>query len=134
VNFSQFATKDYEGAGFLFITPDKKILMLQKPNKKWSLVGGHREKKEIPLETAKRETKEEIGFVPNGLIIDFVRYKKKETNTWCYSFIMRVSEKFKPKLSNEHIGYEWISFKKLDKYVISKSVKDLLPHLKYINI
>lgn len=133
MKFSQFAAKDYEGAGFLFITPEKKILMLQKPNKKWSLVGGHREKGETPSQTAKRETKEEIGFVPNGTIIDVVRYKKKETNSSCYSFIMRVSEEFEPKLSNEHIGYKWIPYKKLNDYVVSKAVKDLLPHLKNIN-
>lgn len=133
MNFSQFAANDYEGAGFLFVTPDKKILMLQKPNKKWSLVGGHREKGESPSQTARRETVEEIGFVPKGTIIDFVRYKKKETNAGCYSFVMRVSEKFKPKLSNEHIDYKWIPYKKINDYIISKAVKDLLPHLKYIN-
>ena len=133
MNFSQFATSDYEGAGFLFITPDKKILMLQKPNKKWSLVGGHREKGESPYQTARRETKEEIGFVPKGNIIDFVRYKKKEINIGCYSFIMKVSEEFEPQLSNEHIGYKWIPYKKINEYVISKAVKDILPYLKNIN-
>lgn len=129
MNFSEFATKNYEGAGFLFITPDKKVLMLQKPNKKWSLVGGHREKEENPLETAKRETREEIGFVPSGNIVDFVRYKKKETGEKCFSFIQKVSQEFVPKLSNEHIGYEWIPFQKMKKYTLSKAVRDLFPHL-----
>lgn len=108
--------------------------MLQKPNKKWSLVGGHRESGETPSQTAKRETKEEIGFVPNGTIIDVIQYTKKETDSSCYSFIMRVSEEFKPKLSNEHIGYKWIPYKKINNYKISKAVKDLLPRLKYINL
>ena len=129
MNFSQFSTKDYEGAGFLFITPDNKILMLQKPNKKWSLVGGHSEKGETPLETAKRETKEEIGFLPDGKIVDFVHYKRKDSDVWCFSFIMQVSSEFKPKLSSEHIDYKWIPFKKTEKYVLSKAVKDLFPHL-----
>lgn len=129
MNFSEFATKNYEGAGFLFVTPDNRILMLQKPNKKWSLVGGHREKGEYPLETAKRETKEEIGFIPLGNIVDVVRYKKKETGGKCFSFIQTVSQEFVPKLSNEHIGYDWISFDKLKKHPLSKAVRDLFPRL-----
>lgn len=135
MNFSEFSSNDYEGAGFLFITPDNKILMLQKPNKKWSLVGGHSEKGETPLQTAKRETKEEIGFLPQGNLIDFIRYTKKQTNSNCFSFIMQVPQEFKPKLSSEHIDYQWVPYKKMKKYTLSKAVKDLLPLLKsYISI
>lgn len=129
MNFSEFSTKDYEGSGFLFLTKNKKILMLQKPNNKWSLVGGHREKKETPLETAQRETIEEIGFLPQGKVVDYLRYKKKETNNWCFSFIQKVPQEFVPRLSKEHIGYKWIPFSKLQNYTLSKAVKDLFPRL-----
>lgn len=130
MNFLQYMNSDYEGAGFLFLTKDKKILMLQKPNKKWSLVGGHKEKNESPLETAERECKEEIGFLPKGKIIKTIQYTKTETNSDCYSFIMEVKQEFEPKLSHEHIGYKWVKYKKIEDYVLSKAVKDMIPQLK----
>lgn len=130
MNFLQYMNSDYEGAGFLFLTKDKRILMLQKPNKKWSLVGGHKEKNESPLETAERECKEEIGFLPKGKILKTIQYTKKETNSMCYSFVMGVKKEFTPKLSHEHIGYKWVKYKKIEDYVLSKAVKDMIPQLK----
>ena len=132
MKFSDFMTDDYEGAGFVFVTPDDKILMLQKPNQKWSLVGGHREKGETPLQTAQRESKEEIGFLPKGEIIDFIKYKRTETNTWGFSFVMRVKESFRVSLSNEHVDFKWIDKNHLENYKISKAVNDLLPLLKSV--
>ena len=129
MRFSDFVSKKYEGAGFAFITPDDKILMLQKPNKKWSLVGGHSEKRETPLQTAQRETKEEIGFIPNGDIVDMIRYTKEETKGSCFSFIMRVEEPFVPHLSSEHVDYKWVPLKEMSNYKISKAVRDLYPFL-----
>lgn len=130
MRFSDYMDSNFEGAGFLFVTPDHKVLMLQKPNKKWSFVGGHRENKESPLETAQRECKEEIGFLPSGKTSKIIHYKRKENNADCYSFVQKVNSKFEPKLSFEHIDYKWILLKKIHKYVISKAVRDLLPHLK----
>lgn len=130
MNFEDFVTNKFEGAGFVFFTSDKKILMLQKPNKKWSLVGGHREKGETPLQTAKRECKEEIGFLPKGEIIDFIKYKRKETNTWGFTFLMKIKEPFRVSLSNEHVDYKWIPLNGLGNYTISKAVNDMFPLLK----
>ncbi len=130
MNFEDFVTDKFEGAGFVFFTPDKKILMLQKSNKKWSLVGGHREKGEYPLQTAKRECKEEIGFLPKGEIVDFIKYKRTETNTWGFTFLMKVKETFRVSLSNEHVDYKWISINNLGNYTISKAVNDMFPLLK----
>ena len=130
MKFSEYMNSDYEGAGFLFLTKDKRVLFLQKPNKKWSLVGGHKEKNESPLETAERECKEEIGFLPKGNIIKTIHYTKTSTNSDCYSFIMEVEEEFVPKISHEHIGYKWAKYKKMEEYVLSKAVKDMIPQLK----
>ena len=130
MNFSDFVSKKYEGAGFLFLTPDNQTLLLQKHNKKWSLVGGHSEKGETPYQTAQRECKEEIGFLPKGEVVDMIKYKKRETKGSCFSFIMRISEPFVPSLSFEHVDYKWIPLKKMSEYNLSKAVRDLYPLLK----
>lgn len=129
MNFSDFVTDKYEGSGFVFATPDNLVLMLLKHNGKYSFVGGHREKGESPLQTAKRECKEEIGFLPKGQILEFVKYKKKETNNWCFSFIMRIDQPFIPKISSEHKDYAWIPFNRISKIKLSKAVSDLVPFL-----
>jgi len=131
MNFENYMGKDeFEGAGFIFIAPNNHILVLEKPNGKHSFVGGHREGNETPKETAQRECKEEIGFIPEGKVIDFIKYKRSKTNTWGYSFPTRVEKEFIPKLSNEHISYKWISIKDLEKLQFSNAIKDLIPFLK----
>ncbi len=122
-------SNDHEGAGYIFLTPDNLILFLLKHNGKYTFVGGHREKKETPLQTANRETIEEIGFLPEGKILDYIKYIKKETGRTCYSFIMKVNQPFLPKISNEHIDFVWIPLSHLSKINPSKAVVDALPKL-----
>lgn len=129
MNFKDFMENNYEGAGFAFLTPDNRILMLQKPNKKWSLVGGHSEKGEQPFKTAKRECKEEIGFYPDGKIFDMKKYLKRETQKDCYIFLMRVKKPFKPKLSSEHVAFDWVPFDKVSSLNLSKAVRDAFPFI-----
>jgi|688.fasta_scaffold219378_4 8-oxo-dGTP pyrophosphatase MutT (NUDIX family) len=133
MNFKDYmGDGNFEGAGFIFMTPDNLVLILKKTNKKYSFAGGHREKGETPIETAKRECKEEIGFLPKGDIFNFIKYKRSKTNGWGYSFLMRVDEPFVPTLSNEHISYKWIPKSELKNIQLSNAVKDILPHLKNI--
>ncbi len=130
MKFNDYIGKeDFEGSGFVFITPDNLVLLLQKPNGKFSFVGGHREGSETPIETAKRECKEEIGFIPEGNAINFIKYKRTKTNTWGYSFVMKVKNTFDPKLSNEHTGFKWISKDNIKDVNISSAVKDIIPLL-----
>jgi 8-oxo-dGTP pyrophosphatase MutT (NUDIX family) len=131
MRFSEYLNSDFRGAGFVFITPSSKVLILQKPNKKWCFVGGKREKGEGPLKTAKRECAEEIGFVPDGSIEDYFKHKKADENVDVYSFVMKVREPFVPQLNHEHIDYKWVKAKNLKDYNFSSGVANLIPILKH---
>lgn len=132
MRFSEYIDSDFQGAGFVFITPSLKVLILQKPNKKWCFVGGKKEKNESPYETAKRETKEEIGFFPKGIVIDYVKHKKADEDVNVYSFVMEVKETFVPNLNHEHIGYKWVKIKNIEDYQFSSGVAKLIPMLQHI--
>lgn len=100
------------GAGILYTT-GKKVLLLKrsadsKNPLKWALVGGKREKNETPLETAKRESKEEIGFVKGKKI--------RTVNGEFVVFIFKVEDTFKPNLNDEHLDYAWVDLKDVPEY------------------
>lgn len=60
-----------QAAGILFVTSDRKALFVKRGAGvdhagEWALPGGKSEGDETPEQTAVRETREEIGFVPRG--------------------------------------------------------------------
>jgi 8-oxo-dGTP pyrophosphatase MutT (NUDIX family) len=130
VKFVDYMDTDYLGAGFVFRTKDNKILMLQKSNGKWSFPGGHREKGETPIHTAKREAVEEIGTLPKGVITNSISYIKSENKSNCYSFIMEIENEFVPILSNEHKKYKWVDPKTIDELPLAGAVIDLWTDLR----
>jgi len=123
----------YEGAGFIYLTTKNTVLMLQKPNKKWTFPGGHATIFEEPLETAMRESVEELGLVAEGKILTHFEYIKPDTRGKCYSFLMKIKNEFKPSLSSEHRDYEWVKVRNIIEYNVSKSVNQVIPQLeKYL--
>lgn len=131
MRFSEYMDSDFQGAGFVFMTPFDRVLILQKPSKKWCFVGGKKEKNETPFKTAKRETKEEIGFFPKGSVVDYFKHKKADEDVNVYSFIMKVKEMFVPTLNHEHIDYKWVKIKNLRDYQFSSGVVKLIPILQH---
>ncbi len=119
----------FEGAGFIYLSDNNTVLLLQKPNKKWTFPGGHAELYEEPLETAMRESIEELGISPKGKILEYFKYIKPDTKNQCYSFLMKVQKEFKPKISSEHIKFQWCSITALKKINVSKSVDQVIPKL-----
>ena len=94
-------------AGFLFIDDQDKMLLLKRskhfvfPNH-WDMPGGSSETGESPMKTAIRETKEEIGFLPDVISIE-------EYHVNCYTvFVADVAEQFNPILSDEHSSHLWV--------------------------
>lgn len=114
LNFTEYIKIKYLGAGIVFITPKKEILLLQKENGNWTFPGGHREKEEYsPLDTAERECIEEIGLMPKGKFVGKLKLTKKGEDQPIYSFFMFVKQSFVPILSHEHKDYKWFNYKKL---------------------
>jgi 8-oxo-dGTP pyrophosphatase MutT (NUDIX family) len=125
----------FEGAGIIFLTFNNRVLILQKPNKKWTFPGGHAELYEEPKETAMRECIEELGNFPKKKIIDYFEYIKPDTGGKCFSFLMKIQKEFVPKLSTEHIAYKWVQVKDLKRKKLSKSIEQIIPKLfQYLQI
>ena len=114
MSFAEFIKIKYIGAGIVFVTPQKEILLLQKENGKYTFPGGHREEDEYsPLETAQRECVEEIGLMPEGDLVGKLKITKEGEKQPVYSFFMVVRDSFMPTLSWEHIDYKLINYKKV---------------------
>jgi len=120
MKFREFVKEDYVGAGIVFVTPDKKILLLQKENGKWTFPGGHREPNEEPWQTAQRECFEELGMNPDGEILGKLKITKEEVKKPVYSFFKAVDNEFTPALSWEHKDYAWVNYKKLKSEKLTK--------------
>ena len=112
MKFREYVKEDYVGAGIVFVTPDKKVLLLKKENGKWTFPGGHREPGEEPLQTAQRECFEELGITPDGEIAGKLKITKAEIQKPVYSFFKIVKE-FTPILSWEHKDFIWVDYKKV---------------------
>ncbi|MEK4758103.1 NUDIX pyrophosphatase [Macrococcoides caseolyticum] len=96
----------------------------------WQFVAGGGEEFEQPLETAKREIKEEIGFYPNYIQkLDTigsvsVEFFKDFKDLWkehiyvipIYTFFFEISNR-EIQLSNEHIDYKWVNYKQAFTYL-----------------
>jgi 8-oxo-dGTP pyrophosphatase MutT (NUDIX family) len=98
------------GAGILFLTPDKQVLLLKRgpggdhPGE-WCFPGGTVEGGETPEDTAIRETIEEVGFLPDGNRTLWV--ETEIASVHFTTFLQSVKDKFMPKLNGEHTAFMW---------------------------
>jgi len=111
------------GAGILFVTPEKQALFLKRgpggdhPGE-WCFPGGHIEDGETAEDAAKREAVEEIGFLPDGDVKPWVRCitpPALDIENGAASvepvdfttFLQGVPAVFEPVLNGEHVGWAW---------------------------
>lgn len=113
------------GAGILY-TDGKKILLLYRSKETrahpftWAPTGGGIENGENLLQTAERESKEEIGALKGKKIAEF-------TNDPFVMYIYKVDKPFKVKLNNEHTKSEWINLDKVNNYELHPNFKKEWP-------
>jgi 8-oxo-dGTP pyrophosphatase MutT (NUDIX family) len=108
----------FSGAGIIFFDGED-VLLLKKPNGRWVFPGGKPIQGETPIQTARRETKEEVGKCPGEVIKEIVFH---EDNRTFHSFISNIKEKFEVNISSEHTDYTWISYNKIRDLKLHKNV------------
>ena len=105
--------RDLTAVGALFIAVEsKRALFLLRDqdtySDTWGLVGGQVEGKETLYEGLTRETKEEIGFVPEiQKVIPLELFSSPDGHFNYHTFAVLVKKEFIPELSSEHKGYAW---------------------------
>lgn len=105
-------------AGVLHIDPEGHVLLLHRSGDEanfahhWALPGGGVEDGETPLQGAERESREEMGGVPEGRA-KLLDRRRTPTGMVFHTFVKAVPERFVPKLNGEHSGYTWAPLDKL---------------------
>lgn len=107
------------GSGIIFIS-DRDILLVQNKKGSWEIPGGRRDADEKLLDTARRETMEELGKCPSFKKIGYYVSEKPKYKFKIFFGIVR--DKFKCVLSDEHSDYKWYNIKNLPQNLHPKIV------------
>lgn len=105
------------GSGIIFICKDK-ILLLKNNKNIWEIPGGRKDSGEKFIDTARRETTEEIGFCPEFKKIGYFMHEKTKYKFKIYFGI--VKEEFNCNLSDEHNDYKWATINNLPQRLHNK--------------
>lgn len=109
-----------------------KYLLLRYELGHWDFPKGWIESKEDPLETARREIKEETGindveFVPNfkKTIKYFFQWRGKKIFKTVTLFLAQTKTK-RIKISYEHTGYKWLPYEKALRQLTYNNAKKVI--------
>lgn len=134
------------GAVLFRRTPDGAVeyLLLRYPHGHWDYVKGHIEKGEKHEDTLRRETQEESGLTDIDIQRGFRKYtryyytakgtelikrKKNNKGIWIYKtvyFYLAEARSSQIVLSDEHIGYAWLSFEEASKKLTFDAARTIL--------
>ncbi|KPJ57434.1 diadenosine tetraphosphate hydrolase [Parcubacteria bacterium DG_74_2] len=102
------------------------------PKDYWDFPKGHVEKGEKELNTVEREVEEETGLKDIEFIEGFKEWIKyffrfKGKNVFkIVAFYLAETKTKKVKISFEHLGYEWLPYKKATKKLSFQNAKGIL--------
>lgn len=125
----------HRAAGILF-TDGKDVLLLKRSangNHKgqWCCPGGKLERGETFLGAAQRETKEEIGHLPNHKRIG--QFEQKNGRYVFHTYVCAVSKKFSCTLSDEHDDWNWFPLEDLNKVNLHDGLVDFIQYIRKIS-
>lgn len=121
----------HRAAGILFVSPDKEVLLMRRKGKdhagEWALPAGGIEKDETPEQAARRETEEEAGYSHEGGLSPFMHSRREGVD---FTTFLAHSQRFKPKLNDEHDDAKWTSLEEAEKLPLHPGVKAALEKLR----
>lgn len=98
----------------------------------WDFPKGHVEKGETLEDTVRREVEEETGLKNIGIIPGFketIKYffKWNGKNIMKFvTFFIAETKNGQVKISDEHVGFEWLDYEKSLKQLVFKNAKNIL--------
>ena len=98
----------------------------------WDFPKGHVEKGEKEIDTVKREVFEETGLKDIEFIEEFkewIKYFFKYEGKTVFkivTFYLTETKSEEVKISEEHIGYEWLPYEEAIKQLTFKNAKEIL--------
>lgn len=115
---------EHIGAGILY-TDGKTVLLLHRSDSvraypdTWASTGGGIEEGESLEQTAKRESKEEIGVLKGRKIAAF--------HDKFVMYIYKVGKPFDVRLNDEHTEHEWVELDEVEEYDLHPNFKKEWP-------
>ncbi len=131
------AAFEYSAGAFIFL-PGKgnafRLLILDRGNGEYDIPKGHIEKGETSERAAVREIREETGIdaqlVPYFHADTHYFFKRNgETISKNVRFFVSIASNDRVKISNEHIGYEWLDIEGFRKKIKFKDILEILPNV-----
>ena len=119
---------------FCIVDGARKYLLLHhsSESRHWGFPKGKLENDEQPLETARREVKEEAGITTLTFVEGFFKsimyyYTRGDAKIQKHVvYFLAQAENERVCLSDEHIGYVWLTYEKAHKTLTFPSTKDVL--------
>lgn len=123
--------KEHSAGAVVYTENPRRYLILHYQGGHWSFPKGKLEKRERPLETARRETKEETGidieFVPGfKQEVKYFFRRGKETVDKKVDFYLAKALSTQIELSFEHIGYRWLKADDAIKQLTFENDREIL--------